>query len=93
MSRNLFVCYDLRKSNRDYEAVAKAIKSLGSWAQVQQSIWYGSSNLDAAKAAEVVWGKMDNNDSLIVVDATESNASWYNLSPDVSRFIRDHWSS
>lgn len=92
MSRNLFVSYDLHKPDQDYEAVAKAIKSLGHWAKVQQSLWYVSSNLDAANAAEVVWRKMDDNDSLIVVDATTSNASWYNLSPDVSRFIHDHWS-
>lgn len=37
MANNLFVAYDLIKT-KDYEAVYKAIKSLGNWAKVQNLI-------------------------------------------------------
>jgi len=34
---------------------------------------------------------MDANDSLIVVDATNNTAAWYNLKPEVSAFLKDRW--
>ena len=52
MSNNLIISYDLYEPNKDYEAVAKAIKSLGNWAHVQKSVWYVKSNYSASAAAE-----------------------------------------
>lgn len=92
-SHNLFVSYDLNKSGQDYDSVINAIKSLGAWAKVQKSLWYVKSQLEASKAAELVYRSMDQNDSLIVVDATDSNACWYNISKEASEHIRKHWSA
>ncbi|MGO4893179.1 hypothetical protein [Flavobacterium sp. W21_SRS_FM6] len=91
MSNNLFISYDLHVVGQNYTAVAEAIKSLGSWAKVQQSVWYVNSAFTAAQAAKKVWGHMDNNDSLIVVDATNNDASWYNLSDEVAQHIQRNW--
>jgi len=91
MANNLFVSYDLYNPGQDYEKVIEAIKSLGNWAKVQKSFWYVKSNYTASDAVKVVWAAMDANDSLIVVDATNNNASWQNLTPEVSKFIKDHW--
>jgi hypothetical protein len=34
---------------------------------------------------------MDQNDSLIVVDATSNQANWQNLSPEVAKFLQETW--
>jgi len=91
MSNNLFVSYDLHSPGQDYEKVADAIKNLGDWAKVQYSLWYVKSQLTASDASGKVWSVMDKNDSLIVIDATNNNASWFNLSQEVSDFIKNHW--
>ena len=63
----------------------------GTWAKVQHSLWYVKSGLSASDAGKKVWSVMDSNDSLIVIDATNNDASWYNLGQEVSDFIKKHW--
>ncbi|MCF8146262.1 MAG: hypothetical protein K9N21_20335 [Deltaproteobacteria bacterium] len=91
MPNNLFISYDLHSPGQNYEEVADAIKKLGNWAKVQYSLWYVKSHLSASDAGEKVWAVMDSNDSLIVIDVTDNFASWYNLSPEVSEFMKSHW--
>jgi len=90
---NLFISYDLIAPGQTYDKVAAAIKSLGSWAKVQYSFWYVKSAHSASKAAEIVRRAQDANDSLIVVDASNNTASWYNLDPEVSKFLQEQWHS
>lgn len=91
MANNLFISYDLYNPGQNYEKVIETIKSLGNWAKVQKSFWYVNSHLSASEAVKLVWAAMDKNDSLIVVDATNKNASWQNLSDEISKFIQNHW--
>ena len=91
MANNLFVSHDLMIPGQGYDKVAAAIKSLGNWAKVQLSFWYVNSGYSASKVAEIVWDAMDSNDSLAVVDSTNNDAAWYNLKPEVSKFIQEHW--
>jgi hypothetical protein len=91
VANNLIISYDLFNPGQNYEKVAAAIKGLGSWAKVQMSLWYVDSVYSASRAAEIVWAAMDPNDSLIAVDATNNEAAWYNLKPEVSKHIKDHW--
>lgn len=91
MANNLFISYDLYQPGQNYESVIEAIKSLGNWAKVQKSFWYVKSRYSSSDAAEIVWKSMDRNDSLIVVDATNNNASWRNISNEVSEYIINHW--
>lgn len=50
-----------------------------------------SSNLTATQARDQVWSVMDNNDTLIVIDASHNDAAWNNLSPEVSDYIQANW--
>jgi hypothetical protein len=93
MSKNLFISYDLNSPGQDYSTVIAKIKSLGSWAKVQKSHWYVSSNLTARQACDKVWSVMDNNDTLIVIDASNEDAAWQNLSDDVGKHIQNNWKS
>lgn len=91
MANNLFISYDLNSPGQDYDKVIEAIKSLGNWAKVQKSVWYVSTSYSAINARDFVWSKMDENDSLIVIDATNNDAAWQNLSEKVSGFIKHNW--
>jgi len=91
MSNNLFISYDLNSPGQDYSSVIKKIKSLGSWAKVQKSHWYVSSNLSATQARDQVWSSMDSNDTLIVIDASNDDAAWQNISVEVSKHIQERW--
>lgn len=88
---NLFVSYDLMQQGQHYEAVIAEIKKLGSWAKVNYSLWYVNSQLSASEAAKRVWAVMDSNDKLIVIDSTNNNATWHNLTEEVSNHIKDQW--
>ncbi len=91
MANNLFVSYDLHEPGKNYEAVIEAIKALGNWAKVHYSLWYVNSNLTAKQVAERVRATMDANDKLLVIDASNNDAYWYNLDTEVSDFIQQNW--
>lgn len=91
MANNLFVSYDLNDPGQGYEKVWESIKSLGNWARVHKSFWYVKSEYTASQACDIVWKVMDANDTLIVVDASNNNAAWHNVSDEVSNFIKDKW--
>ena len=91
MANNLVVSYDLHNPGKDYSAVIDAIKILGSWAKIHKSVWYVNSNYTASQAVTLVWAAMDRNDSLFIVDASNNNASWRNLSDEVANHIKDQW--
>lgn len=91
MANNLFVSYDLIQPGQHYETVISEIKKLGNWAKVHYSLWYVKSNLSASEAERKIWAVMDQNDKLIVIDATNNNAVWHNLSEEVSNYMKEQW--
>lgn len=88
---NLFVSYDLKNPGQNYDRVIATIKTLGSWAKVQYSLWYVSSAYTASQAAEIVRRAQDANDTLIVIDATANDAFWYGIDPKVAEFMQQNW--
>ena len=90
MANNLFVTYDLIKT-KNYPAVYEAIKSLGVAVKVTESNWYVNSHYNSEQAAQIVHKAMDSDDKLIVVDATNNYAYWYNIRKAVENHIQDQW--
>jgi hypothetical protein len=93
MANNLHISYDLKEPGKNYDRVIKAIKELGSWAKVHYSFWYVKSDYTAAQVRDVLARVIDSNDTVYVVDATNNDAAWQNLSPEASKFIRERWQS
>lgn len=91
MANNIHVSYDLYAPGQNYDSVITKIKTLGGWAKIHKSFWYLDTTLSAEQVAKAVWSVMDKNDSLYVVDASNNEAYWYNLSPEVSQFIQQRW--
>ena len=73
------------------ELVRTFLKSLGNWALTTESNWYVNCSYSAEDAAKIVRAVMDSDDKLIVVDATNNSAYWYNLSDEVSNQILTEW--
>lgn len=69
MPNNLFVAYDLISPGQNYETVQDKIKSLGSWYQVQYSLFYLNTGLTAEEVHTAVASAMDVNDRLAVINA------------------------
>ena len=90
MANNLFVTYDLIKT-KIYPAVYEAIKSLGVAVKVTESNWYVNSHYNSEQAAQIVHKAMDSDDKLIVVDATNNYAYWYNIPKAVENHLQDQW--
>ncbi|WP_428023326.1 hypothetical protein [Arcobacter sp.] len=88
---NLFISYDLNSPNQNYDVVIESIKELGNWAYINKSTWYVSSLLSAEEAAKKIHLKMDSNDNLIVINTSNNEAYWYNLSDEVSNHIQEFW--
>jgi hypothetical protein len=91
VANNLFVSYDLIAPDRDYAKVTEAVKSLGSWAKLEYSMFYVKSVLNAEQAAKHVWSSMTANDKLIVIDATGNNFYSFNLPADVVKHMQEQW--
>ena len=91
MANNLFVSYDLHKPGQNYDAVIDEIKRHGGWAKVHYSLFYLDTQESAKQVAEAVRRAMDANDRLIVVDTTNNDAYWFNLNPEVGKFLQEHW--
>jgi hypothetical protein len=92
VANNLFISYDLKTPGQRYDKVIARIKELGTvWAKVHYSLFYVSAGLTAKQAAEHVWAVMDANDSLIVIDTSNNNASWYNITDGSADYIVANW--
>lgn len=91
MANNLFISYDLQSPGQDYARVIEAIKALGPWAKVLESVWYVNAAMTAESAAKHIFAHMDENDRLIVVDASNKDAYWYNLSETVAKHMQANW--
>lgn len=91
MPHNVFISYDLYSPGQNYETVIARIKSLGGWAKVHKSFWYLSTNYSYEYVAKKIWEVMDSNDSLFVVDTNTNDAYWYNLTEEVSNYLKRNW--
>lgn len=91
MANNLFISYDLYSPGQKYDAVIETIKSLGAWARVHKSIWYVNTSLGHEAVAKAIWGKMDSNDSLIVVNATTNAFYCFNVDNEAVKQMQNQW--
>jgi hypothetical protein len=92
MANNIFISYDLKSPGQDYSKIISEIKTMGSWAKVLESLWFVSTNLSTSDVVSKLKTKIDYNDSIIVIDAKNNNASWNNLNNETANFIKSKWS-
>lgn len=72
--RYILISYDLKQPERNYSELYDAIKSLGEWKHPMESVWVVKLETDIKlnQIRERLREKMDDNDSIFVVDVTNS---------------------
>lgn len=93
MGNNLIISYDLSQPNRNYSSLIEVIKTLGSWAHVHGSVWYVNGYLTASLARDRLVRVLDQDDSIVIFDASNNDAAWQNLKPEVAALIKTRWSA
>lgn len=83
------ISYDLCKSHKDYDALYKEIKNLGSWCHPVDSTWYVDTALSVEVARDRLKAVMDSDDKLIVTKA-DAPGAWFNLDAPVSEWLKKH---
>nr|WP_321980137.1 CRISPR-associated protein Cas2 [uncultured Cohaesibacter sp.] len=91
MTRNLHISYDLRAPEKNYDELIEAIKSLGAWAKIHESLWFVSSIIAPKDVCDLLWKYMDSNDTLYVADTSSNAAAWKNLKRSANDLICNHW--
>jgi hypothetical protein len=76
MSAVYMVSYDLRKPGQDYAGIYDALQSFPSWWHYLDTTWMIVSELDPAGVFERLAPHLDQNDSLIVMEAVNRKAGW-----------------
>ena len=69
--------YDLRQTDRNYDALYNAIKGYGTWAHVTESTWFIKTDETCVQVRDKLMELMDNNDRLFVGELS-GTAAWHN---------------
>lgn len=82
VSNNVFISLEFNRPDRTYDRVVHAVSTLGgSWVELHFAHWYVETRYSAAEVRDRLKTVLDKEDKLIVVDATNNQAAWLNLSP------------
>ena len=81
------VGYDLIKG-KDYTKLIDKLKSYGTYARAQGSLWFIKSSKSASYIRDELKGATDDDDKIIVIKVTLPWAS-LNLSKDVNDWLKD----
>lgn len=80
MQFNYFVAYDLNFPGQNYDAVIERIKSLGTYAHMQMSLFYLKTDLAMVDVHNSIREVMDTNDKLAIIWARDAYVSAYHPS-------------
>ena len=81
------ISYDLIK-DKDYEKIIEKIKTYGTWAHAEESLWFVESEKEAPEMRDELKSCMDENDKLIVIRVTLPWAS-SNLLKNVTDWLKE----
>lgn len=71
------ISYDLRKPGQNYEQLYDAIKSYGTWAKINESLWAIVSTSSAVQIRNSLMAHIDSNDRIFVIKSGVE-AAWRN---------------
>ena len=80
------------RPERGDDKIREMIQSFGvSWARINKNVFYLHGELDAQNVGNKVWTAMNVDDKLVVIDSTRNDARWYNIKPEISKFLVSNW--
>lgn len=90
---NVIVCCGTPEENKSCARVKAALEEIGVSATVFPCCWYVLTPLAASDVKAKLLPAMGEGESLFVVDATNHEAAWGNISPNAAELIRETWAS
>jgi hypothetical protein len=82
------ISYDLRKPGRNYDSLYAAIKSYGTWAHINESVWAVVTAEKAVQVRDKLLTHIDTNDRLFVIKSG-TEAAWRNPICK-NQWLKDH---
>jgi hypothetical protein len=76
------VSYDLNTPGQNYPAIVTRLKQLGA-VRVLYSQWMLRNSMTAAELRDDLRSHIDDNDRLLVIDATSAPMAWYSLQTEI----------
>ncbi len=87
MVNSLFISCELQQPGKNYDWIVAAIQSVGApWTQVQFTL---KTKLSAGQIRDRIKPALDNNDQLVVIDATNNRMASINLRAEASKQLYD----
>ena len=92
MPNNLVVSFQIGAADRIAAAI-QTIQGLGAAIELHPTLWAVSSAYSAEEVADRVWTSLSGDDRLVVVDSSNDNVAWFNLSDDAAVVLAKTWQS
>lgn len=83
------ISYDLIGPNRNYDKIHKAIRNLGYYAYIHESLFIVKSSITSSQLYDILIKSLDNNDKLLIIELGR-DASWARLNVDVSNWLKSN---
>lgn len=84
---NYLIAYDLSKPGQNYDDLIEHLKSYGTYAHVQKSVWIVASDGSAESVRDAATAYMDANDKIFVV-ALGREAAWRGASTEITDWLK-----
>lgn len=85
----LLIGYDLNKAGKNYDGLITSIKDSPDWWHYLDSTWLVKTNLTVEAMRNQLSPYIDNDDELLVIDATDADAAWVGFNNDAARWLRE----
>ena len=68
------ICYDLKKTWKNYDSLYAALKSSGSYARIFDAAWLVDTEMSSGEVLAVLRQRIDSGDSVVITEL--SRAAW-----------------
>lgn len=83
------ISYDLIGPNRNYDKIHKAIRNLGYYAYIHESLFIVKSSKSSGQLYDILIKNLDGNDKLLIIELGE-DATWVRLNDEVSNWLKSN---
>ena len=88
MPTSKIITYDLRLSDKNYDALYEKIKSYGVWARICESVWFIKTSDSVVEVRDNLFSVLDTDDRLFVAELSGS-AAWFNAMCE-NKYLQEH---
>jgi hypothetical protein len=91
MPNNLLISYEIDNDKEREDKVKKSVEMLGNSTPLFSGTWYVNSPHTVNEAVKHVSHFMTDQDKLVILNSSNDECVWYNLSNSQAQRIRQNW--